>query len=186
MDAYWDIMPDAAALILPWFFILPGVGQLIAGILELKRGDIVTGTLMGFFGTIFCLTLGIGMLMTMWGTPYGFVGGTTPMMPGMPTAIGLELIGCVLFFLAAAFVPFVYAASYGPRVPFYVFCIIPPALVWLGTASLGWCTPESDFALGIILAIAFLLFLYLAAAEMLAFAFKREVLPLGTPARKLG
>jgi hypothetical protein len=136
--------------------------QLVAGLINFQRGEILIGTLNGLFGTVAT----IGVAVTTWML-------VTAPKPGAITPEIMAVFWIVLFVAME-----IAAVGFG-RMSWFIM---------LGIAEVGvsfLCIGFGMFVLGGWLLIIFAAFaLYLAAAILWAEVFQRPVLPLGRPVFK--
>ncbi|WP_052603852.1 MULTISPECIES: GPR1/FUN34/YaaH family transporter [Acidithrix] len=151
----------ATALIIPVGIVLAGLIQIIVALGEYSRGNTFTYAVFGTYGAFWII---VGLWIWHFAPMAGTAGGKA-----FGAFIACYVLMTVIYFLCALRIEKVLAV---------IFALIVIALScasisnWTGSASIG----KFGGYVGIVFAlIAF----YKAAADILAFVYKREVLPLG-------
>ena len=181
--AVWAFMTGRIAFTDLSIFIgwLLGAGLLliIVGLIGLRRGDTINGTLNLCFGVFFFATVALTHIFQLWGgMPLLAVG-----IPGIPPTIVNGYVFIILGIVLATFVPILGRTSWTPSIAmlimvigiflmaFYLMQGFPPMGIWplIGKIA-GW-----------FLLIGGLIMLYIGMAVALLTGFGRMILPLGRP-----
>jgi len=153
------LLPPTTAPLLVGILIACVIPQLVAGLINFQRGEILIGTLNGFFGTVAT----IGIAITTW----------MLIMAPKPGVITPEILGVfnIILFVAME----IAAIGFG-RASWFLM---------LGIAEVGaafLCFGLAQIVLGGWLLIIFAVFcLYLGAAILWGEVFQKPVLPVGRP-----
>ncbi|MDO9536340.1 MAG: GPR1/FUN34/YaaH family transporter [Bacillota bacterium] len=159
------IPAESAPLIIGWL-IFGGLVQVIAGIIEFKRGGLLFATPLLVFGLMLCITPAFGEITKIWIKDFA--------VPPAANGVGFLVVAV---YVAAFFI----ATGLVSRLIF-ALCLLLDLGLWLvGLAAVGVLVPAAG-AVGWFLLLIFALgMLYVACALFLNELFERQVLPIGAP-----
>jgi succinate-acetate transporter protein len=156
------LLPPTTAPLLVGIMVACIIPQLVAGIINFQRGEILIGTLNGVFGTVAT----VGISLTTWML-------ITVPRPGMITPEILGVFNIILFLVME-----IAAVAFGRASWFLMLGIAEVGVAFL-------CFGLAQIVLGGWLLIIFAVFvLYIAAAILWGEVFQRPVLPIGRPVFK--
>jgi len=157
--------PEGAPILIGWL-ITGGLLQIVAGIIEARRGGLLFSTPLLILGFTATIAPAIGELVKIW-----IKGGAVP-----PTLSGVGFI-VIAIWAIALFV----ASGLVSKFLFFLMGILDLALWLLGLSMLGVLGQGSDM-LGSYLLLVFLAgMIYVACALFLNELFEKELLPIGKP-----
>ncbi|MEW6425044.1 MAG: GPR1/FUN34/YaaH family transporter [Bacillota bacterium] len=164
---YAGLIPATSAPLLIGILLPCSLPQLIGGIIALKRGDILLGSICGLFGTVITL----GAALTLW---------QLVVQAPQPGAFTSEVMG--VFWITLFIITETYAVGFG-RVSWLLLAGI--AEVGVAFMLLGISTLAGSSSAGVIAGYLLLIFsafcIYASTALLWAEHFQRAILPLGRP-----
>jgi len=159
------IPAESAPLIIGWL-IFGGLVQVIAGIIEFKRGGLLFATPLLVFGLMLCITPAFGEITKIWIKDFA--------VPPAVNGVGFLVVAV---YVAAFFI----ATGLVSRFLFFLCLLLDLGLWLVGLAGIGVLAPAAG-AVGWFLLLVFAVgMLYVACALFLNELFERPVLPIGSP-----
>jgi len=161
------LVPPSTVPLLAGVLFACVLSQLLGGLIALRKGDIVLGTISGLFGTV----ITIGAALTLWQQVF-----LSP-QPGAFTPEVMGVFWFVLFILCETL-----AVAFG-KVSWIIFLGIAEVGISFLFLSIGsWTGSPSAFKVAGWLLIIFAAFCsYMSAAILWAEQFKKVVIPIGKP-----
>jgi succinate-acetate transporter protein len=160
------IAPQSAPIIISWLFF-GGLLQVIAGIIEFRRGGLLFGTPLLVFGLMLCITPAFGEIIKIWIND--------PTVGPAVSGIGFLVVAVYVaaFFIATGLVSWY----------LFVLCILLDVGLWLvGLTGAGVLQAGMAGTLGWYSLLIFAVgMLYLACALFLNEMFGKPLLPIGAP-----
>ena len=164
------IPASSAPMIIGWL-IFGGLVQVIAGIIEYKRGGLLFATPLLVFGLMLCITPAFGEITKIWIKDFA-----------VPPAVN----GVGFLVVAAYVVAFFIATGLVSKFLFFLCLLLDLGLWLVGFAAVGLLVPAVG-GIGWFLLLVFAVgMLYVACALFLNELFERQVLPIGAPLFKSG
>ncbi|MGB9886262.1 MAG: hypothetical protein ACPLPT_07335 [Moorellales bacterium] len=165
MNLGW-LPPQGAPVLLGWL-IFGGIVQIVAGIIELRRGGgILLGTPLIVFGFMLCVTPAFGEMVKIWAN--------APAAPAAANGVG--------FMVVAAYVISLFVAVGTISGLLLFLCVLLDIGLWLAGLTFLGVIGGALSAVGWIALLVFALgMLYMACGIYLAEVFGRPVLPIGKP-----
>lgn len=159
------IPPQSAPLLISWL-LFGGLVQVIAGIIEFKRGGLLFATPLLVFGFMLCITPAFGEITKIW----------------IEDATVLPAVSGVGFLVVAVYVAAFFVATGLVSWFLFLLCLILDlGLFLVGLTDVGLLAPGAGAVGWFALLIFALGMLYIACALFLNELFQRPVLPIGSP-----
>ncbi len=160
---------EGTLMIIPWAFFLGGIVQIIAGMMDYKKGNLFGGTAFNAYG-FFWLAVG-----SSWFVQYKLNAIGTPEL-GDAKQLGFAFLGYLIFTLYMTI-----AATETNKVLFIIFCLIDVLFLGLTLSTFGFKAHEMKLMAGVAeLCIAIVSF-YGSAANIFKLHFGYELIPAGKP-----
>ncbi len=159
------IPAEGAPLIIGWL-LFGGLVQVIAGIIEFRRGGLLFATPLIVFGLMLCITPAFAEITKIWIKDF--------MVPPAVSGVGFLVIAVyvIAFFIATGLISWF----------LFILCLFLDIGLWLvGLTGIGILPPGAGATGWILLLIFAVGMLYIACALFLNELFKRSVLPIGSP-----
>ena len=161
---------NGSAVIIPVAFVLGGVVQLIAAVLEVVRGNIFGAVVFGSFGPFWVI---YALIENSYAGKVAIAGAAAKDANAVPSA----LLAFLIMYAALVFI-FMIAALRTDVVILTVVVLVEVVIVLLMVGIYG-AHPEATKISGIVTIVFAALGLYRGGADLVAFTFKHPVLPVG-------
>jgi uncharacterized protein len=159
-------VPAASAPIIIGWLIFGGLVQVIAGIIEYKRGGLLFATPLLVFGLMLCITPAFGEITKIWIKDFA--------VPPAINGVGFLVIAV---YVAAFFVATGLVSKF-----LFAICLLLDVGLWLvGLTDVGLLAAAAGRFGWLLLLIFAVGMLYIACALFLNELFERQVLPIGAP-----
>ncbi len=161
---------NGSAIIIPVAFVLGGVVQMVAAVLEVVRGNIFGAVVFGSFGPFWVI---YALIENSYAGKIAIAGTSAKDANAVPSA----LLAFLIIYAALVFI-FMIAALRTDVVILTVIVLVEVVIVLLMVGIYG-AHPEATKISGIVTIVFAALGLYRGGADLVAFTFKRPVLPVG-------
>lgn len=161
---------ESGPLLIPWL-ILGGLVVSVAGIIQLKKGDLPGGSAFFLFGILFLITPGVCNIINLWAGMVGMA------IPQGVSGVAWLVLGVIL--IATSFV-----MGLGSWISFVFVMLVAIAVLLFGAFFLG--APPICLTVAGWMGLLFSLeMLYMGIGVFLFQNFGRQILPLGKPLFKI-
>ena len=161
---------NGSAIIVPVAFVLGGVVQLTAAVLEVVRGNIFGAVVFGSFGPFWVI---YALIENSYAGKVAIAGAAAKDANAVPSAL-------LAFLITYAALVFIFTiAALRTDVVILTVVVLVEAVIALLMVGIYGAHPEATKISGIVTIVFAALGLYRGGADLVAFTFKRPVLPVG-------